>query len=645
MVGVPGKYKGCETCRLRRVKCDNQRPYCKKCLDGGRQCAGYERETVFIVGTIENGGRCSSHPPRVVSKGKGKTGGGTSTGAERARSGSGKEKEKEKGSGSGSESKRANKGGEKAATRKEGQAGFELVAKKPLRPAWDDLVEIGCKGRKERWRLQVAGLFTYLGRVAREGAEDEGGGVLFVSFPAYEPPNVHPEMGEEEFWLGAQCLVHLGMPDEEQGLEQTESICLFLYEHNNSAFFNNQPCWRDTSVQHNAVRSMGPEYFRSFPNHHFFVRVYRHNAVMTALLNHTPTFLSEPQWITTPFEHHPKSPLDRLVDVLVQVPDLLARADRILAQDHTLARRLMAQDLLNNCLDVEGSFAAWYSSLERSGSQRQPLFWLADASTTTTATSTPEIYPSLSFRDTHTALCLTTYWTALLTFYPTLWHLYFAAVLDPVVDVPSTTAATTPYFPQHHPHQQQPATVDVETGMGMGMGVGAVGTGMGMGIIDAGMQDTLPDLLPLPLPVPPRLQILDPYRYALPKRLELAGNVCRGMDFLAGAQQGMAQPDLLCHALFVVQRFYGEVVASGGGGDVGSGGGGVDDTGLQLGGYGYYGFGDGGDGGQGMGWGMGAGDGRMELMWCEGFRERLVARGREIQEVVEGRGWVDLASF
>ncbi|KAH6627769.1 hypothetical protein F5144DRAFT_549180 [Chaetomium tenue] len=66
MVGVPGKYKGCETCRLRRVKCDNQRPYCRKCLDGGRTCAGYERETVFIIGTLEDQGRCSSHPPRIV---------------------------------------------------------------------------------------------------------------------------------------------------------------------------------------------------------------------------------------------------------------------------------------------------------------------------------------------------------------------------------------------------------------------------------------------------------------------------------------------------------------------------------------------------------------------------------------------------
>jgi hypothetical protein len=41
----------------------------------------------------------------------------------------------------------------------------------------------------------------------------------------------------------------------------------------------------------------------------------------------------------------------------------------------------------------------------------------------------------------------------------------------------------------------------------------------------------------------------------------------------------------------------------------------------------------------------GVGDGSVELVWCEGFRERLMARGREMREGVVGRRWVDLASF
>lgn len=52
-----------------------------------------------------------------------------------------------------------------------------------------------------------------------------------------------------------------------------------VVQHNNSVTFNNQAPWRDPSVQANPVRLAGPANFRTFPNHHFFVRVYRHNAV------------------------------------------------------------------------------------------------------------------------------------------------------------------------------------------------------------------------------------------------------------------------------------------------------------------------------------------------------------------------------
>lgn len=35
----------------------NERPICKRCSDSHRDCT-YERETVFIVASIEDGGRC-----------------------------------------------------------------------------------------------------------------------------------------------------------------------------------------------------------------------------------------------------------------------------------------------------------------------------------------------------------------------------------------------------------------------------------------------------------------------------------------------------------------------------------------------------------------------------------------------------------
>ncbi|KIW70234.1 hypothetical protein PV04_02524 [Phialophora macrospora] len=48
MVGIPGKSQGCNTCRRRKVKCDLEKPHCRRCVSSGRQCEGYERYSVFI---------------------------------------------------------------------------------------------------------------------------------------------------------------------------------------------------------------------------------------------------------------------------------------------------------------------------------------------------------------------------------------------------------------------------------------------------------------------------------------------------------------------------------------------------------------------------------------------------------------------
>ena len=38
----PKTRTGCQTCKLRRVKCDERRPKCQRCVSAGRDCAGYD---------------------------------------------------------------------------------------------------------------------------------------------------------------------------------------------------------------------------------------------------------------------------------------------------------------------------------------------------------------------------------------------------------------------------------------------------------------------------------------------------------------------------------------------------------------------------------------------------------------------------
>ncbi|PYH45571.1 Zn(II)2Cys6 transcription factor domain-containing protein [Aspergillus saccharolyticus JOP 1030-1] len=48
MVGVAGQSKGCNTCRARKIACDQQRPECARCTRSPRACGGYERDRVFV---------------------------------------------------------------------------------------------------------------------------------------------------------------------------------------------------------------------------------------------------------------------------------------------------------------------------------------------------------------------------------------------------------------------------------------------------------------------------------------------------------------------------------------------------------------------------------------------------------------------
>ncbi|KAL1648405.1 hypothetical protein SLS58_002158 [Diplodia intermedia] len=52
MVGVPGRSKGCATCRKRKKGCDLQRPGCGQCLRSGLECGGYDRQRIFINQTV-----------------------------------------------------------------------------------------------------------------------------------------------------------------------------------------------------------------------------------------------------------------------------------------------------------------------------------------------------------------------------------------------------------------------------------------------------------------------------------------------------------------------------------------------------------------------------------------------------------------
>lgn len=221
------------------------------------------------------------------------------------------------------------------------------------------------------------------------------------------------------------------------------------------------------------------------------------------MLNRTATFLSDPEWRDGPWEVHPKAWLDQLLDVVARVPDILGRTDQIIPHDPTMARRMIAQDLLGTCLHVEHSLHQWYNALQGAGevgnSGGEPNFWIENPGTTEPQMPFADTF---GFRDSTTALMFVTYWTTLVLLYPCIESLY-AAIFQRVLDA----------FPS-----------------------------------------TFPNL-------PPNLQIPDPAKYSANRVMDISASVCRSLDF---ALFCTVQPDLLTVPLFIVETFYRDInVASG----------------------------------------------------------------------------------
>ena len=249
MVGVPGKYKGCETCRLRRVKvrwdfayhllpppphpgllslrtttnkifwpvlqCSNERPYCQKCIKSGRQCEGYERERVFITGTPENRGRVASHPKKTASL--------SSSSARRQRL-------------------KVETGSTPEFTTPErtpepqGPRSFQgLAAAPPLASAWDDYITLRRSQGSDCYALLTAlqaplrGISSSSSSSGDAAAAPGDSEAAFrIALAPYTPPGLPTMTGNNMFDASARCLVHLSSADG--GEEPAQSFCVFLSE-------------------------------------------------------------------------------------------------------------------------------------------------------------------------------------------------------------------------------------------------------------------------------------------------------------------------------------------------------------------------------------------------------------------------------
>lgn len=149
-----------------------------------------------------------------------------------------------------------------------------------------------------------------------------------------------------------------------------------------------------------------------------------------ALLSRRETFLSGPDWTTTPWELHPKCLLDQLFDIVLFLPSIFVRTDRIVPLQATLDRRHKAQELLHSCLTLEAQFRQWLQQASMGNETHQLAYWAEDLVSPGTEIPFANAY---TFRDGQTGLMFVYYWMSQILFHRCIDTLN-RTIFQPVID-------------------------------------------------------------------------------------------------------------------------------------------------------------------------------------------------------------------
>lgn len=155
------------------------------------------------------------------------------------------------------------------------------------------------------------------------------------------------------------------------------------------------------------VKIRGASMHRDGVAHTLFC-AFRNFGITKALEKHRSTYLASPAWTTLPWQIHPKSWYDRLLDLLALGPDILEKGDRLAHNAPHLFFPAVIE-MIEELRAVDNKLQNFY--VELLGSSTEDLYWEASAALTTSYADESGI--ALHFPDLETARVLTLYWAAL----------------------------------------------------------------------------------------------------------------------------------------------------------------------------------------------------------------------------------------
>ncbi|OBT55429.1 hypothetical protein VE04_05614 [Pseudogymnoascus sp. 24MN13] len=409
MVGVPGRSKGCNTCRKRRIACSLDTPVCKQCIKSNRECGGYQRERLWVPNNqvkLEGGVALGASTP---------TASGT------------------------------------LPSRTVGKASKDTTValvwtSTQNKPHYDKVVSPTPRlGRMvdsyQPFQQQLIGEFMHAfiphyGTPAATAATPRG----YYACRGWLLGRTHDcmELVHESRRLYCVSLRELGraLKDERVYQDETLAACvaLGLYEvvecpaeSDKGLITHSEGCMR-------LIEARGPDAHSGDAAHLLFLSC-RYSSLMQAIPQNRATFMSDKEWLEAPWKGRTKSLTDKFMDVFMLGPTILEAAQSI--------GNLKTPSSLRALL---GPVRALYAELD--ARVDGPLFAheLSTLDNPADNAETGKLFPvAFHFVNFRVARICELYWAMCIILWGGLFHLYHAvALMEPLTPDENECACSTP---------------------------------------------------------------------------------------------------------------------------------------------------------------------------------------------------------
>ncbi|RPA99429.1 hypothetical protein L873DRAFT_1906139 [Choiromyces venosus 120613-1] len=396
MVGVPGRSKGCNTCRKRKIGCDQRRPECGNCIKSNRICTGYHRTVVFHNATGPGRGTHVTKASVSLDPRRGPSDGDSSSPSSSV-----------VGTTQDVITTRSYKGGTILR-----EMGFPFITPSAqphhrsallanfldcytpsnsqmvgIPSAWVHSIPFVLNGGIQVLDTAVMAMCTaFVGRRCKDQQLLQESARIYTS-----------ALAELNAAL-SNCEIHT----RDETLAATMSL----------GMYETMGCIDPTGWQQHAngtgliVRLRGPEAHQGGLGHYLFCS-FRSISLIHSLTTRKHSFLASKEWCTVPWAHMRKLPIQHLQDLITELPGIFEDRD-------TLPRSSYPQ-LLARCLDLKSRLKSWHENFTRT--HAGPHYWPEFS----TLNIDPPIFPTCyQFPNVGIANTYTFYWTNLILLYSTI---------------------------------------------------------------------------------------------------------------------------------------------------------------------------------------------------------------------------------